>query len=154
LNKAKIVGLSILLLTLFSTNCFATTTDLKVHKINKIVAIEDAEQYRENIKSEITIGNVKYQLQDVSEQENKGIVSREKEQVKQKIVYTNNKYEALNMFESKIEVVENEMQGTLELQNNSLDIKVNYMHSDIKALERMEIIRNLRLRRIRRLSRY
>ena len=28
----------------------------------------------------------------------------------------------------------------------SLDIKVNYMHSDIKALERMEIIRNLRLR--------
>ena len=30
----------------------------------------------------------------------------------------------------------------------SLDIKVEYMHSDIKALERMEIIRNLRLRRI------
>ena len=27
----------------------------------------------------------------------------------------------------------------------SLDIKVNYMHSDIKSLERMEIIRNLRL---------
>ena len=27
----------------------------------------------------------------------------------------------------------------------SLDIKVNYMHSDIKALKRMEIIRNLRL---------
>ena len=30
----------------------------------------------------------------------------------------------------------------------SLDIKVNYMHSDTKALERMEIIRNLRLRRV------
>ena len=29
-----------------------------------------------------------------------------------------------------------------------LDIKVNYMHSDTKALERMEIIRNLRLRKI------
>ena len=27
----------------------------------------------------------------------------------------------------------------------SLDIKVNYMHSEVKALERMEIIRNLRL---------
>lgn len=27
----------------------------------------------------------------------------------------------------------------------NVDIKVNYMHSDIKALERMEIIRNLRL---------
>lgn len=35
----------------------------------------------------------------------------------------------------------------------SLEIKVNYMHSDTKALERMEIIRNLRLRRIRRISR-
>lgn len=30
----------------------------------------------------------------------------------------------------------------------SIDIKVKYMHSDIKALERMEIIRDLRLRRI------
>ena len=29
-----------------------------------------------------------------------------------------------------------------------LDLKVNYMHSDTKALERMEIIRNLRLRKI------
>lgn len=29
-----------------------------------------------------------------------------------------------------------------------LDIKVRYMHSDIKALERMEIIRSLRLRRV------
>lgn len=29
-----------------------------------------------------------------------------------------------------------------------IDIKVKYMHSDIKALERMEIIRDLRLRRI------
>ena len=30
----------------------------------------------------------------------------------------------------------------------NLEIKVTYMHSDTKALERMEIIRNLRLRRI------
>lgn len=130
MNKTKIVGLSILLLTLFSTNCFATTTDLKLHEVNKTVAIEEAEQYRENIKNEITIDNVKYQLQDISEQENKGIVSREKEQVKQKIVYTNNKYDVLNMFESKIEMAEDEMQGTLELQNNSLDIKVNDSYTE------------------------
>jgi excinuclease ABC subunit B len=30
----------------------------------------------------------------------------------------------------------------------SLDIRVKYMHSDIKALERMEIIRDLRIRKI------
>lgn len=125
MNKTKIVGLSILLLTLFSTNCFATTDNLKVHEINKTVSIEDAEQYRENIKNEITIDNVKYELQDITEQENKGIVSKEKEQTKQKVVYTNNKYDVLNMFESKIEMTEDEMSGTLELQNNSLDLKVN-----------------------------
>lgn len=125
MNKTKIVGLSILLLTLFSTNCFATTDNLKVHEINKTVSIEDAEQYRENIKNEITIDNVKYELQDITEQENKGIVSEEKEQTKQKVVYTNNKYDVLNMFESKIEMTEDEMSGTLELQNNSLDLKVN-----------------------------
>lgn len=34
----------------------------------------------------------------------------------------------------------------------NLDIKVRYMHSDIKALERMEIIRDLRIRKIRRTS--
>jgi len=28
---------------------------------------------------------------------------------------------------------------------NSLDIKVRYLHSEIKALERMEIIRDLRI---------
>lgn len=125
MNKTKIVGLSILLLTLFSTNCFATTDNLKVHEINKTVSIEEAEQYRENIKNEITIDNVKYELQDITEQENKGIVSKEKEQTKQKVVYTNNKYDVLNMFESKIEMTEDEMSGTLELQNNSLDLKVN-----------------------------
>lgn len=125
MNKTKIVGLSILLLTLFSTNCFATTDDLKVHEINKTVSIEEAEQYRENIKNEITIDNTKYELQDIIEQENKDIVSEEKEQTKQKVVYTNNKYDVLNMFESKIEMTEDEMSGTLELQNNSLDLKVN-----------------------------
>ncbi len=31
---------------------------------------------------------------------------------------------------------------------SGIDIKVRYMHSDIKALERMEIIRDLRLRRV------
>lgn len=36
----------------------------------------------------------------------------------------------------------------------SLDIKVNYMHSDVKALERLEIIRNLRLGEFDVLVRY
>lgn len=125
LNKAKIIGFSILLITLFSTKCFATTDDFKIHEINKTVPLEKVEQFRENIEKEITIDNIKYELQDVSEQENKETKTQDKEEVKQKIVYTNNKYDVLNMFESKINMTENEMSGILELQNNSLDIKVN-----------------------------
>lgn len=130
MNKTKIVGLSILLITLFSTNCFASTGELKEHQINKTISVEYAEQYKDNIEKEITIDNIKYELQDITEQENKKIVSAEKEQTKQKIVYTNNKYDVLNMFESKIEMTEDGMSGILELQNNSLDIRVNDSYTE------------------------
>lgn len=125
MNKTKIVSLSILLITLFSTNCFATTNELKIHEISKTVPLEEVEQFRKNIQNEITIDNVKYELQNVSEYENKETKTQEKEEVKQKIVYTNNKYDVLNTFENKINIAEDEMSGTLELQNNSLDIKAN-----------------------------
>lgn len=125
MNKTKTVGLSILLITLFSRNCFASTEQLKEHQINKTIAIEDAVQYKNNIEKEMIIDNVKYELQSIEEQENKEIISKSKEQIKQKIVYTNNKYDVLNMFESKIEMTEDGMSGTLELQNDSLDLKVN-----------------------------
>ena len=93
MNKTKIVSLSILLITLFSTNCFATTNDLKLHEINKTVPIEEVEQFRKNIKNEITIDNVKYKLQNVSEYENKETKTQEKEEVKQKVVNTNDRRE-------------------------------------------------------------
>ena len=67
----------------------------------------------------------KYELQDVSKQENKQNINKEETQTKQKIVYTNNKYDVLNMFENKIEMTKDGMLGILELQNNSLDIKTN-----------------------------
>lgn len=58
------------------------------------------------------------------EQENKQNINKEETQTKQKIVYTNNKYDVLNMFENKIEMTKDGMSGILELQNNSLDIKI------------------------------
>lgn len=130
LNKAKIIGFSMLLITLFSTNCFATTNDLKIQEINKTVPLEEVERFRENIQKEITIDNIKYELQNVSEQENKETKTQDKEEVKQKIVYTNNKYDVLNMFESKIEMTDNGLLGTLELQNNSLDTKVKDSYTE------------------------
>ena len=126
MNKTNVIGICMLLfIIIFSTNCFASTDELKVHEINKTVSIEDAEQYRENIKDEIIIDSVKYELQDISEKENKNIISKEKEQIKQKVVYTKNKYDILNMFEDKINITGDKMSGMLEIQNNSLNIKVN-----------------------------
>lgn len=130
MNKTKIVGLIILLITLFSTNCFASTEELKEHQINKTISVEYAEQYKNNIEKEITIDDTKYELQDIKEQENRKTISEEKEQTKQKIVYTDNKYDVLNMFESKIELTEDGMSGILELQNDSLDIKVKDSYTE------------------------
>ena len=48
-------------------------------------------------------------------------------------------------FRTLVTTLTKKMAEDLTAYLKSLDIKVNYMHSDIKALERMEIIRNLRL---------
>lgn len=48
-------------------------------------------------------------------------------------------------FRTLVTTLTKKMAEDLTSYLQSLDIKVNYMHSDIKALERMEIIRNLRL---------
>jgi hypothetical protein len=125
MHKTKVIGLSILLITLFSTNCFASTEELKIYEENKTISIEYAEQYKENIEKEITIDNVKYELQDIKEQENKNIIKTEKEENESKIVNTNDKYDVLNLFETKKEVTEDGASGILELQNDSLELKVN-----------------------------
>ena len=124
MNKSRIIGLSMLILALFSTNCFASNSELKDYEINEKISIENAEEFEKNIQKNINIDNVKYELQDVSKQENKQNINKEETQTKQKIVYTNNKYDVLNMFENKIEMTKDGMSGILELQNNSLDIKI------------------------------
>ena len=125
MNRSRIIGLSMLILALFSTNCFASNSELKDYEINEKISIENAEEFEKNIQKNINIDNVKYELQDVSKQENKQNINKEETQTKQKIVYTNNKYDVLNMFENKIEMTKDGMLGILELQNNSLDIKTN-----------------------------
>lgn len=125
MNKTKILQISMLLLMIFTTSCFATTEELKIHEESKTIIAEDVEQYKNNIPNEITIDNVKYQLQDIEQHENKDIIKLEKEETEQQIVNTNNKYDALTLFDSKKEVSQDGMIGILELQNDSLDLKVN-----------------------------
>lgn len=130
MNKLKVLGLSMLILTLFSSSCFASNNELKDYEINKTISIDNVEEYEKNIQKNITIDNVKYELQDISKQENKKMRYKEEKQTKQKIVYTNNKYDVLNMFENKIEMTKDNMSGVLELQNNSLDIKINDSYTE------------------------
>lgn len=130
MNKLKVLGLSMLILTLFSSSCFASNNELKDYEINKTISIENVEEYEKNIQKNLTIDNVKYELQDISKQENKKMIYKEEKQTKQKIVYTNNKYDVLNMFENKIEMTKDNMSGVLELQNNSLDIKINDSYTE------------------------
>lgn len=125
MNKTKIVGLSLVLVALFTTNCFASTDNLKQYELNKTISVQDAENFKNSIENEITIDNVKYQLEAVNQKENKEINEIEKEKTLEKVVKTNDKYNILNSFEGKIKDEQDGMKGILELQNNSLEIRVN-----------------------------
>lgn len=127
MNRTRIAGLSLLLVLMFSTNCFAKTEiqELKIHEIDKTIPIENKLEYENNIKNEITVDGIKYQLKDVKTQENKATVTRNKEEKEQKIVTTEDKYNALNLFQKSKQVGEEDYTGILELQMDSLDLQVN-----------------------------
>ena len=93
MNRTRIAGLSLLLVLMFSTNCFAKTEiqELKIHEIDKTIPIENKLEYENNIKNEITVDGIKYQLKDVKTHENKATVTRSKEEKEQKIVTTGDK---------------------------------------------------------------
>ncbi len=122
-NKIKIIVLGLVLLT--SSMSFATTEGVKSYEESKTVLIGEAEQYKNSIKSQITINDMKYQIKGVEEQENKVLLTKEIEVREQKVVKTNDKYRILNLFETKKQEEYDGYSGILELQNNSLDLQVN-----------------------------
>lgn len=127
MNKTSIVGLSLLLILTFSTNCFAKTEkqELKVYEENKTVSIENHNEYKNSIANEITVDGIKYQLKDIKEQENKITLTRNKEDQEQKIVNTSNKYSALNSFEQEKQIKEDGYTGIIELQQDSVNLVPN-----------------------------
>ena len=124
MKKISIVGLSILFILICTTNCFATTEELKIHKITDTVLQENTEQYKNNIKQEIIVEKINYKLKNITEQENKVTLIKDKEIKEEKIVKLNDKYKVLNLFETKKEIEEEGYSGILELQNDSLKIQV------------------------------
>lgn len=127
MSKRIIVGLSLLLMLAFSTNCFAKTEkqELKVYEENKIVSIENHNEYKNSIANEITVDGIKYQLKDIKEQENMIALTKNKEEQEQKIVNTSNKYSALNSFEQEKQIKEDGYTGIIELQQDSVNLVPN-----------------------------
>ena len=125
MNKIRTIGLILIVILMFSTNCFGKVGELQIYEENKTIPIEQALEYKNNIKNEIIIDNTKYQLTDIKEQENKKALIRDKNLIEELIVNTNDKNNVLDLFENKKQVNEEGYIGELELQVDSLDIKVN-----------------------------
>ena len=127
LNKIRVAGLSLLLAIMTSTNCFASSKaqEIKTLEFDKTIAIEDIEQYKSNIENEIMVDGIKYQLSDVQEQENKITITKDKEEKEQLIVKSSDKYSALKQFENEKTIEDDGYTGILELQIDSLDLKIN-----------------------------
>lgn len=126
MNKAKVVTFYLLLLLLSSTNCYAKTElpELKKYEKSEMILIENKEEYENNIENEITVDGIKYKLKEVKEQENKTLITRGKTKKEEKIVTSGDKYNALSLFEEKKRIEDDGYTGILELQNDSLDLKI------------------------------
>lgn len=137
MNKKRIVGLSLLLVLAFSTNCFANTNTqkLKIYEENKIVSIENKEEYKNSIKNEITIDGIIYRLKDIKEQENKTILTKDKEETEEKIVNKSDKYNALKLFENQKQIEENGYVGIIELQQDSIELIANEIYIEEYKVE-------------------
>lgn len=125
MNKRRIVGLSLLLVLAFSPNCFANTQKLKIHEESKTISIENKAEYKNSIENEIALDGIRYKLKDVKEQENKTILTKEKEETEEKIVNTSNKYNALKLFENQKQIEEDGYIGIMELQQDSIELTAN-----------------------------
>lgn len=125
MSRIKISALIILLITLFGTTCFANSKELKTYINTETISVENITEYEKAIKNEIVVDNINYKLENIKKIENKKTLSISKEINEELIVTTNNKYNVLNLFANKKETNEDGYAGILELQNDSLEIKVN-----------------------------
>ena len=149
MNKTKILSLTMLLTILLGTMSFASNNnELKIIKNEQTVPIENANSYKNSIANELVSDDINYTLKNIEEKENKKTLTKDKEIIEELIVTRNDKYYVLNLFETKKNINEDGYSGTLELQNNSLDIKVNdsykeqykvYLQKEYTGISRNEL---------------
>lgn len=128
--KRKIVPiiLSATLLSVIFGNMLisnATDNNLKIFQEEKTIKVNQIEDYKKTLEQEISKDGITYKLADITEKENKKVVSKNKEITKDLIVNTTDRYEVLNMFEQELNIKESGYTGTLKIDNSSVTIKPN-----------------------------
>lgn len=151
--KRKIVPiiLSATLLSVIFGNMLisnATDNNLKTFQEEKTIKVNQIEDYKETLEQKISKDGITYKLKDITEKENKKVVSKNKEITKDLIVKTTDKYEILNMFEQELNIKEDGYTGTLKIDNSSVTIKPNdsyreeykvYYEKEYKNVKRNEL---------------
>lgn len=138
--------LSVILGNMLISN--ATDNNLKTFEEEKTIKVNQIEDYKKTLEQEISKEGITYKLENITQEENTKVVSKNKKSTKELIVNTNDKYEVLNMFEQEINIKEDGYTGTLKIDNSSVTIEPNdsykeeykvYYEKEYKNVERNEL---------------
>lgn len=91
----------------------------------EVIKVNKVEEYLQTIEQEIQIGNNTYKLEDTKQQENMKETILEKSIQEELIVSNNNKNFILNQFNKTKDISEDGYVGTLNIDNDSLEIIPN-----------------------------
>ena len=138
--------LSVILGNMLISN--ATDNNLKTFEEEKTIKVNQIEDYKKTLEQEISKEGITYKLENITQEENTKVVSKNKKVTKELIVNTNDKYEILNIFEQEINIKEDGYTGTLKIDNSSVTIEPNdsykeeykvYYEKEYKNVERNEL---------------
>ena len=115
--------LSVILGNMLISN--ATDNNLKTFEEEKTIKVNQIEDYKKTLEQEISKDGITYKLENITQEENTKVVSKNKKVTKELIVNTNDKYEILNIFEQEINIKEDRYTGTLKIDNSSVTIEPN-----------------------------
>ena len=115
--------LSVILGNMLISN--ATDNNLKTFEEEKTIKVNQIEDYKKTLEQEISKDGITYKLENITQEENTKVVSKNKKVTKELIVNTNDKYEILNIFEQEINIKEDGYTGTLKIDNSSVTIEPN-----------------------------
>ena len=131
MSKLKNISvISAILILSLGTICFAKNDNLKQITNQDIISVQEVSNYKNSIKQEITSDGIDYKLINVDQIENKKQLEKQKEIQEELIVLSNNKDAVLNQFEKSKKISEDGYEGILNIQTDSLDIKVNESYQE------------------------